>query len=68
MLGWAKELKNLKAFVYVSTAYSNSDRLEIDEVVYPNHISPHTALKLCSEMPTDLLNSIVPHSIFVQTV
>ncbi|CAG7720897.1 unnamed protein product, partial [Allacma fusca] len=31
MLDWAKELKTLKAFVYISTAYSNSGRLKIDE-------------------------------------
>ncbi|CAG7815510.1 unnamed protein product [Allacma fusca] len=60
MLDWAKQLKYLKAFVHISTAYSNSDRLDIAEKVYPNQISPHAALQLCSLLPTEILTSISP--------
>ncbi|CAH2077049.1 unnamed protein product, partial [Iphiclides podalirius] len=34
-LNISKKMKNLQAFVYVSTAYSNTTREEIKEVVYP---------------------------------
>lgn len=30
-----KEMKNLISVIYVSTAYSNANRKEIDEMIYP---------------------------------
>ena len=37
---------NLQAFVYVSTAYSNTDRKIIEEVVYPAPASLNEVKKL----------------------
>ncbi|XP_026489495.2 putative fatty acyl-CoA reductase CG5065 [Vanessa tameamea] len=39
-------MKNIKAFVYVSTAYSNSDRDVIEEVIYPAPASLNELKKL----------------------
>ncbi|CAG7719861.1 unnamed protein product, partial [Allacma fusca] len=60
LLEFAKELKNLKALVYVSTTFSNSDRLEIKEKIYPSRINPHLALQLYSELPPQILDAISP--------
>ncbi|XP_021182232.3 putative fatty acyl-CoA reductase CG5065 [Helicoverpa armigera] len=41
-----RRLKKLQAFVHVSTAFTNSDRKEIDEVVYPMPIKLEDARKV----------------------
>ncbi|CAH2227001.1 jg24025 [Pararge aegeria aegeria] len=46
VLNLSKRMKNIKAFVYVSTAYSNSDRDVIEEVVYPAPASLNEVKKL----------------------
>ncbi|CAG7728240.1 unnamed protein product [Allacma fusca] len=60
-LEWAKQLTNLKAFVYISTAFSNSDQLKIEEKVYPTRIDPRAAMKLYSvDLPEALVDAIIP--------
>ncbi|CAG7830962.1 unnamed protein product, partial [Allacma fusca] len=60
MIEWAKQLPNLKAFVHVSTAFSNSDRSDIEERVYPCRVDPHIAIMLHSGLPEDLMDLVDP--------
>ena len=50
----------MKALLYVSTAYSNSDRKEIDEIVYPPKAPPKHIIDLCEWMSADMQNMITP--------
>ncbi|CAG7733293.1 unnamed protein product, partial [Allacma fusca] len=50
----------MKAFVYVSTSFSNSELEEIYERVYPIDVDPNVAIQLYKGLPTSLLDSIVP--------
>ena len=50
----------LKALLYVSTAYSNSDRKQIDEIVYPPKAPPKHIIDLCEWMSADMQNMITP--------
>ncbi|CAG7673098.1 unnamed protein product [Allacma fusca] len=53
-------MQSLKAFVYVSTAFSNSDILEIYEKVYPIDVDPNVIAVLFKGLSTSLLNTIAP--------
>ncbi|XP_032515546.2 putative fatty acyl-CoA reductase CG5065 [Danaus plexippus] len=46
VLNLAQKMKNIKAFVYVSTAYSNTDRKIVEEVIYPAPASLNEVKKL----------------------
>lgn len=47
VLDLCKSIKNLKALVHVSTAYSNSDKPEINEEVYPAPVELEKVLEVC---------------------
>ncbi|KAK2161763.1 hypothetical protein LSH36_110g04008 [Paralvinella palmiformis] len=49
MLKLAKEMKNLEAFVHISTAYSNCDRKKIDEILYQQRLTPDQLISATSE-------------------
>ncbi|VVC34012.1 Male sterility, NAD-binding,NAD(P)-binding domain,Fatty acyl-CoA reductase, C-terminal [Cinara cedri] len=58
MLSLAKEMKNLKGFVHVSTAYSHCPRNEIKEQNYPAAITPENLknmFDLKEELPQKIL-------------
>ncbi|XP_054271942.1 fatty acyl-CoA reductase wat-like [Macrosteles quadrilineatus] len=61
MLNLAKEMKNLKAFIHVSTAYANCHLSVIDETLYPAPFS-HQRLKEIIEHVNDddLLEAMLP--------
>lgn len=48
----------LQAFVHVSTAYSNSDRQEVKEVVYPTAYQPGNIISLINWLPDDMLDKV----------
>nr|XP_033335416.1 fatty acyl-CoA reductase wat-like isoform X2 [Megalopta genalis] len=58
LLLWAKGLPNLKAFVYVSTAYSNCPNKVIDEIHYKATIDPDDFISLANSLDNDQLEAI----------
>ncbi|XP_047097969.1 fatty acyl-CoA reductase 1-like [Schistocerca piceifrons] len=55
-----KRMSNLKAFVYMSTAYSNAPRDEIEEKFYPPGLKAEELLKLIRIMDDEQLAQILP--------
>lgn len=51
-------IKNFQAFVHVSTAYSNSDRQDVSEVIYPTAYQPEDILSLIKWLPEDMLDKV----------
>lgn len=45
-----KKMPNLRALVHVSTAFSNCDKPEVDEVVYPPPIAPSEIIEAAGSM------------------
>ncbi|XP_044261424.1 fatty acyl-CoA reductase wat-like [Tribolium madens] len=60
LIKMAKEMKNLKAMIYVSTAFSNCIQKEIREEFYPPPISGHKLLSLLDALDDDKLDKITP--------
>nr|XP_033335427.1 fatty acyl-CoA reductase wat-like isoform X1 [Megalopta genalis] len=58
LLLWAKDLPNLKAFVYVSTAFSNCPNKVIDEIHYKATIDPDDFISLANSLDNDQLEAI----------
>lgn len=56
----AREMKNLKCFLHVSTAYSNCVSKTIEEKVYPPVFEYKTMLNLVEDFPEDTLEKMVP--------
>ncbi|UYV79094.1 hypothetical protein LAZ67_17001112 [Cordylochernes scorpioides] len=52
-----------QALVHLSTAYSNCDRREIDEVVYPSPVPPQKVIEAVDWLDDETLTSITPHLI-----
>ncbi|KAF4517874.1 hypothetical protein B566_EDAN001827 [Ephemera danica] len=55
---FARNLRHLHALVHVSTAYSNPDRKEIEEKVYPPPADPDTIIKLVQTTNPEVLDAI----------
>lgn len=55
-----KDLKNLKSFVHVSTAYANCDRTAIAEEVYKPPIEPNKLIEMLDLIDDNLANYIGP--------
>lgn len=60
MIQLAKGVKNLVAFVHVSTAYANCDQNSIEEVVYPPPVEPQKLLNALEWMEDDVVEAITP--------
>ncbi|XP_046146108.1 putative fatty acyl-CoA reductase CG5065 [Osmia bicornis bicornis] len=56
MIELSKSMKNLISFIHVSTAYSNSNRDDIEEVIYPTNVKPSTIIDMCENLDKDTLN------------
>ncbi|XP_055693258.1 putative fatty acyl-CoA reductase CG5065 [Lutzomyia longipalpis] len=50
----------LKALVHVSTAFCNSDRSEVSEVIYPPPYDANDIISLVKWLPEDLLDNLTP--------
>lgn len=58
VLELCEEMKNLKSFVHVSTAYSNSDKHTVDEIVYEPPYDPDaiiSSIDVLTQQGIDLL-------------
>lgn len=62
LLAIAKTTKNLKAFVYVSTAFSNCNRFDVIEEKYYNScdLNCEELLHLANTLPEHLLDALTP--------
>ncbi|XP_076277731.1 fatty acyl-CoA reductase wat [Lasioglossum baleicum] len=60
LLLWAKQLSNLKAFIYVSTAFSNCVNKTIDEIHYPPPIDADKLITLVDCLDDDRLLAAGP--------
>ncbi|XP_065170715.1 fatty acyl-CoA reductase wat-like [Atheta coriaria] len=61
LLDMAKEMKQLKALIYTSSAYSNCDKEVIHEVIYKNRISVHKFLTFIEDFDEDFVNKVTPN-------
>ncbi|XP_076298588.1 fatty acyl-CoA reductase 2-like [Lasioglossum baleicum] len=60
LLLWAKQLSNLKALIYVSTAFSNCLNKTIDEIHYPPPIDADKLITLIDCLDDDRLLAAEP--------
>ncbi len=60
MIDLAKKMKNLEAFVHVSTAYANCDRQHVSETVYNPPVQPEMIIEAVDWMEEDLVKLITP--------
>lgn len=61
VLELALQLKDLKAFIHVSTAYCNQTKLNIKESVYEETLSPEKLIELSNDLNDEMLESLTPH-------
>lgn len=54
------KMTKLSALVHVSTAYSYCNRRDIDEMIYPEKVSPRNVIELTRWMDDKLLETILP--------
>ncbi|XP_044729537.1 fatty acyl-CoA reductase 1-like [Chrysoperla carnea] len=60
VISLAKEMKNLKVLVHISTSYCNTDKKVIDEIVYPPQADWRKIIKMAESMDDELLHIIQP--------
>lgn len=60
MIVMARQMKNLKAFLHVSTAFSNCPQKTIDELYYEPPMDPHKIIELVDMMSDEKLAKITP--------
>lgn len=56
-------LKNIKVVMHVSTTYSNPDRKEVQEKIYPPYVDWQKAIEICEKYNDKLLNQLTSHYI-----
>ncbi|XP_971355.2 uncharacterized protein LOC659998 [Tribolium castaneum] len=56
----AKKMPKLKAFIYVSTAYSNCPYIDIEEKFYTPLVTPRTLLQIVDSLDDEILDNITP--------
>lgn len=60
ILDLSKKLKNLKAFVYLSTAFCYADKEELDERVYDPSEDPHDIMRMIQWLDESGIDQITP--------
>lgn len=60
LINLASKLRNLEALVHVSTAYSNCDRKQVDEVFYEPPIEADKLIDMAQWMQPEMLDEISP--------
>ncbi|XP_077357360.1 fatty acyl-CoA reductase 1 isoform X2 [Festucalex cinctus] len=63
LLGLAKHMRHLEAFVHISTAYANCNRKHIDEVIYPPPVEPLKLIESLEWMDDVMVQEITPRLI-----
>lgn len=61
VLDLALQLKNIKAFIHVSTAYCNQTKTDIKESVYTEILTPEKLIELSNDLTDEMLESLTPH-------
>lgn len=61
IMTFAETLKNIKVVMHVSTTYSNPDRQEVDEKIYPAYVDWKKAIEICEKYDDDTLNQVTQH-------
>ncbi|XP_050358525.1 fatty acyl-CoA reductase 1-like [Nymphalis io] len=56
----AKDIRNLEVLVHVSTSYANTNRKQIDEVIYPAFADWRETLNICENVDDHTLNVLTP--------
>lgn len=57
----ALQVKQLTAFIHVSTAYCNQTKIDIKEQVYEEKLNPDRLIELADSLPDEMLESLTPH-------
>ncbi|XP_070505165.1 putative fatty acyl-CoA reductase CG5065 [Chironomus tepperi] len=60
LLNLAKDMKNLKSFVHISTAFANWFELDVKEQVYPTLYDPDDIIELADRLPDETVNKMTP--------
>ncbi|XP_070505179.1 putative fatty acyl-CoA reductase CG5065 [Chironomus tepperi] len=60
LLNLAKDMKNLKSFVHISTAYANWFERDVKEQVYPTLYDPDDIIELANRLPDETVNKMTP--------
>ncbi|GLG96577.1 Fatty acyl-CoA reductase [Gryllus bimaculatus] len=60
LVEFCSRMSNIKAFVYISTAYSHCDRPEVDEKFYNAVHDPETIIHLVEILDDDITDAITP--------
>ncbi|KAG1662528.1 Fatty acyl-CoA reductase 1 [Nymphon striatum] len=60
LLQIAQDMPKLVAFIHVSTAYSNCDRTQIDEKIYPMDVDPLKLMETVEWMDDKMVETITP--------
>ncbi|CAL8339470.1 unnamed protein product [Arctogadus glacialis] len=63
LLGLARKMQHLEAFIHVSTAYANCNLHHIDEVIYPPPVEPTKLIDSLSWMEDSIVEDITPRLI-----
>ncbi|XP_039310611.1 putative fatty acyl-CoA reductase CG5065 isoform X2 [Solenopsis invicta] len=58
ILDLCRRMTNLTSVIHVSTAYSNVDRREIEELIYTTKVKPHTVIRMCEILNDKMLKII----------
>ncbi|KAL7013673.1 hypothetical protein ACKWTF_015516 [Chironomus riparius] len=56
LMDLSRQMDDLKAFVYVSTAYSNCDRREVDEIFYEVPFNSQAVINMTQNFPDEFLD------------
>lgn len=60
VINLCREIKELKAFIHVSTAYANCNQLTIEEKFYEPPISGESLLKLSEHLNEKMMDILTP--------
>ncbi|XP_070505220.1 putative fatty acyl-CoA reductase CG5065 [Chironomus tepperi] len=60
LIALANGMKNLKAFVHISTAYTNWFAMDVKEEVYPTELDPHDVIEICERFPDNVIDRMTP--------
>ncbi|XP_019738531.1 fatty acyl-CoA reductase 1 isoform X1 [Hippocampus comes] len=63
LLGLARRMRHLEAFIHISTAYANCNRKHIDEVIYPPPVEPRKLIESLEWMDDRIVQDITPRLI-----
>ncbi|CAH0549612.1 unnamed protein product [Brassicogethes aeneus] len=60
IISLSKQMKNLKSFVHVSTAFSNCNQTHIEERIYTPHVESKKLILLAESLSDKILDSVTP--------